>query len=35
MLIPSPVTAQKIIVDAGMEINYFDKEVIEKVVRHP
>ena len=29
----SGIVAQKIIVDAGMEINYFDKEVIQKVVR--
>ncbi len=29
----SGITAQKIIVDAGMEINYFDKGIIEKVVR--
>jgi enoyl-[acyl-carrier protein] reductase I len=28
----SGIAAQKIIVDAGMEINYFDKEVIQKVV---
>ncbi|MDR1963592.1 MAG: SDR family oxidoreductase [Planctomycetaceae bacterium] len=28
----SGITAQKIIVDAGMEINYFDKEIIKKVV---
>ena len=29
----SGITAQKIVVDAGMSVNYFDKEVIEKVVR--
>jgi enoyl-[acyl-carrier protein] reductase I len=29
----SGIVAQKIIVDAGMEINYFDKEIIQKVVR--
>jgi len=29
----SGVVAQKIIVDAGMEINYFDKNVVQKVVR--
>jgi len=29
----SGIVAQKIIVDAGMEINYFDKDVIQKVVR--
>jgi len=29
----SGIVAQKIIVDAGMEINYFDKEVVQKVVR--
>ena len=28
----SGIAAQKIIVDAGMEINYFDKEIIQKVV---
>ena len=28
----SGIVAQKIIVDAGMEINYFDKEIIQKVV---
>ncbi|MDR1141734.1 MAG: SDR family oxidoreductase [Planctomycetaceae bacterium] len=28
----SGITAQKIIVDAGMEINYFDKEIISKTV---
>ncbi|MGL4594675.1 MAG: enoyl-ACP reductase FabI [Thermoguttaceae bacterium] len=28
----SGIIAQKIIVDAGMEINYFDKSIIEKVV---
>jgi enoyl-[acyl-carrier protein] reductase I len=28
----SGITAQKIIVDAGMEINYFDKEIIKKTV---
>lgn len=28
----SGVAAQKIIVDAGMSINYFDKEIVEKVV---
>ncbi|MDR2115691.1 MAG: SDR family oxidoreductase [Planctomycetaceae bacterium] len=28
----SGITAQKIIVDAGMEINYFDKEIIRKIV---
>jgi enoyl-[acyl-carrier protein] reductase I len=28
----SGIVAQKIIVDAGMEINYFDKEVIQEVV---
>jgi enoyl-[acyl-carrier protein] reductase I len=29
----SGIVAQKIIVDAGMEINYFDKDIIQKVVR--
>jgi len=29
----SGIVAQKIIVDAGMEINYFDKDVIQQVVR--
>jgi enoyl-[acyl-carrier protein] reductase I len=29
----SGIVAQKIIVDAGMEINYFDKEIVQKVVR--
>ena len=29
----SGIVAQKIIVDAGMEINYFDKNIIQKVVR--
>jgi len=29
----SGIVAQKIVVDAGMEINYFDKEIIQKVVR--
>ena len=29
----SGIVAQKIIVDAGMEINYFDKDVIQKVVQ--
>ena len=29
----SGIVAQKIIVDAGMDINYFDKEIIQKVVR--
>ena len=29
----SGIVAQKIIVDAGMEINYFDKQIIQKVVR--
>ena len=28
----SGIVAQKIIVDAGMEINYFDKEIIQKAV---
>ena len=28
----SGIVAQKIVVDAGMEINYFDKEVIQKTV---
>jgi enoyl-[acyl-carrier protein] reductase I len=28
----SGITAQKIIVDAGMEINYFDKEIVKKIV---
>ena len=28
----SGIIAQKIIVDAGMEINYFDKEIIQRVV---
>ena len=28
----SGIAAQKIIVDAGMEINYFDKDIIQKVV---
>jgi len=30
----SGIAAQKIVVDAGMEINYFDKDIIQKVVRH-
>ena len=30
----SGINAQKIVVDAGMEINYFDKNVIRKVVNH-
>jgi enoyl-[acyl-carrier protein] reductase I len=29
----SGINAQKIIVDAGMSINYFDKDIIDKVVR--
>jgi enoyl-[acyl-carrier protein] reductase I len=29
----SGIVAQKIVVDAGMEINYFDKELVQKVVR--
>jgi len=29
----SGIVAQKIVVDAGMEINYFDKEILQKVVR--
>ena len=29
----SGIVAQKLIVDAGMEINYFDKEIIQKIVR--
>lgn len=29
----SGIVAQKIVVDAGMEINYFDKEIVQKVVR--
>ena len=29
----SGIAAQKIIVDAGMEINYFDKEIIKKTVQ--
>ena len=29
----SGIVAQKIIVDAGMEINYFDKEIVRKTVR--
>jgi enoyl-[acyl-carrier protein] reductase I len=29
----SGIVAQKIIVDAGMDINYFDKDIIQKVVR--
>ena len=29
----SGITAQKIVVDAGMSINYFDKTIIEKVVK--
>ena len=29
----SGIVAQKIIVDAGMEINYFDKNIVQKVVR--
>ena len=28
----SGITAQKIVVDAGMEINYFDKKIIQKAV---
>ncbi|MDR0327580.1 MAG: SDR family oxidoreductase [Planctomycetaceae bacterium] len=31
----SGIVAQKIIVDAGMEINYFDKDVIQKTVQGP
>jgi len=30
----SGIAAQKIVVDAGMEVNYFDKDIIQKVVRH-
>ena len=30
----SGIVAQKIIVDAGMEINYFDKEIVQKAVRY-
>ncbi len=29
----SGITAQRIVVDAGMEINYFDREVVERVTR--
>jgi enoyl-[acyl-carrier protein] reductase I len=29
----SGIVAQKIIVDAGMEINYFDREIVQQVVR--
>jgi enoyl-[acyl-carrier protein] reductase I len=29
----SGIVAQKIVVDAGMDINYFDKKIIQKVVR--
>jgi len=29
----SGIVAQKIIVDAGMEINYFDKDIVQRVVR--
>jgi enoyl-[acyl-carrier protein] reductase I len=29
----SGIVAQKIIVDAGMEINYFDKEIVQKIAR--
>jgi enoyl-[acyl-carrier protein] reductase I len=29
----SGINAQKIVVDAGMEINYFDRAIVEKVVR--
>ncbi|MCF0233441.1 MAG: SDR family oxidoreductase, partial [Thermoguttaceae bacterium] len=28
----SGIAAQKVVVDAGMEINYFDKEIVDKVV---
>jgi len=28
----SGIVAQKIVVDAGMEINYFDKEIVQKVI---
>ena len=30
----SGIAAQKIVVDAGMEVNYFDKDIIQKVVRY-
>lgn len=29
----SGITAQRIVVDAGMEINYFDREIVERVTR--
>jgi len=29
----SGIAAQKIVVDAGMDINYFDKEIVQKTVR--
>ena len=29
----SGIVAQKIIVDAGMEINYFDKDIVQKAIR--
>jgi enoyl-[acyl-carrier protein] reductase I len=31
----SGITAQNIIVDAGMSVNYFDKQIVERAMREP
>jgi enoyl-[acyl-carrier protein] reductase I len=31
----SGINAQGIVIDAGMEVNYFDKRIVERFVGHP
>ena len=31
----SAINAQTIVIDAGMSINYFDKQIVQKAMREP